>query len=221
MNTNTKVALGFTGAVILVILTFVIIAVVQAQSRPQAVPDPDTGLASTVRADSHRLTDPEGATVTFVEFLDFECEACGAAFPYVEELRAEYSDQVSFVMRYFPLPSHLNSKNAAVAVEAAARQGQLEDMYVRMFETQATWGESPDSQTELFRTFAFQLGLDMEKFDADVADPTTLERVMSDFEDGRALGVDSTPTMFVNDVQVELNSFADIRVAIENALANE
>lgn len=219
MNTNTKVALGFTGVVILVILAFITIAIMQAQSRPDPIPDPQTGLASTVREDSHRLTDPENSTVTFVEFLDFECEACGAAYPYVEELRSEYGDRVTFVMRYFPLPSHLNSKNAAVAAEAAAQQGQLEAMYKKLFESQAEWGEKQDSQAALFRTYAVDMGLDMAQYDADIADPSTLERVKSDFDDGVALGVASTPTMFVNDVLVELTSFEDIRTAIEDALA--
>lgn len=219
MNTNTKVALGFTAVVILIVLAFITVAVIQAQNRPQAIPDPTTGLVPTVREDSHRLTDPESSTVTFVEFLDFECEACGAAFPYVEQLRAEYGDQVTFVMRYFPLPSHFNSTNAAVAAEAAARQGQLEAMYQKLFESQSEWGEKQDSQAPLFRTYAEGLGLDMGQYDADIADPSTLERVKSDFDDGRALGVASTPTMYVNDVLVELTSFEDIRTAIENALA--
>jgi len=219
MNSNTKVALGFTGAVILVILTFIVVAIVQAQSRPDPEPDPLTGLAQTFREDSHRLSNPENSTVTFVEFLDFECEACGAAYPYVEELRSEYGDRVTFVMRYFPLPSHLNSQNAAVAAEAAARQGQLEEMYQKLFESQVEWGEKQDSQAPLFREFAAEIGLDMAQYDSDVADPTVLERVRSDFEDGVALGVASTPTMFVNDVLVKLTSFEDIRAAIEGALA--
>lgn len=219
MNTNTKVALGFTAVVILIVLAFITVAIIQAQNRPQAIPDPTTGLAPTVREDSHRLTDPESSTVTFVEFLDFECEACGAAFPYVEQLRAEYGDRVTFVMRYFPLPSHFNSTNAAVAAEAAARQGQLEAMYQKLFESQSEWGEKQDSQAPLFRTYAEELGLDMGQYDADIADPSTLERVKSDFDDGVALGVASTPTMYVNDVLVELTSFEDIRTAVENALA--
>ncbi len=218
MNTNTKIALGFTGAVILIVLAFILVAFVQAQNRPEAIPDPETGLAPTVRADSHRLSDPEGSTVTFVEFLDFECEACGAAFPYVEELRAEYGDRVTFVMRYFPLPSHQNSKNAAVAAEAAARQGELEAMYTKLFESQGDWGEKQESQAGLFRTYAAELGLDMTQYDADVADPSTLDRVKSDFDDGVALGVASTPTMFVNDKLIELTSFDDIRAAIQDAL---
>lgn len=79
--------------------------------------------AKPVRASSHRLTDPERSELTVVEFLDFECEGCGAMYPVVERLREEYEDRVTFVARYFPMPGHRNSQTAALAVEAAAQQG--------------------------------------------------------------------------------------------------
>jgi len=219
MKTNTKIAVSLTGVAILIVLAFIVIAIVQAQqSRPGAAVNPSTGLASTVREDSHRLAEAENSSVTVVEFLDFECEACGAAYPYLEEAREEFAGQVTFVMRYFPLPGHYNSKNAAIAVEAAAQQGALEAMYQRMFETQTEWGEQQESRAPLFRQFAEELGLDLKQYDADVADPATLERVESDFDDGRALGVSSTPTFFINDRMIELTSFADIRAAIEAEL---
>lgn len=80
--------------------------------------------------------------VNFVEFLDFECEGCKALYPVVEQLRAEYGDRVNFVIRYFPLKSHFNSERAALAVEAAAQQGQLEAMYKRMYDAQNEWGNN-------------------------------------------------------------------------------
>lgn len=219
MKTSTKISLIVTGILVAAVLLFVAVVMVQNQTRPLPEANPSSGLPATVRVDSHRLNEPENSTVTFVEFLDFECEACGAAYPYIESLREEFGDRVTFVMRYFPLPGHGNSQNAAVAVEAAANQGQLEPMYQRMFETQLQWGEKgEESQAPLFRTFAEELGLDMVQFDADVADPATLERVMSDFQDGRLLGVQGTPTIFVNDVKLELTAIDDIRTAIVNAL---
>lgn len=172
-----------------------------------------------VRDDSHRLsTAPEGS-VTFVEFLDFECEACRAAFPAVEELRAEYGDRVSFVARYFPIPSHANAENAAVAVEAAAQQGRFEAMYQRMFETQAEWGEQQVSQADVFRGFATDLGLDMTAYDQAVADPATLERVRRDRADGIAAGVQGTPTFFLDGVRIQPESLDDLRSELDLALA--
>ncbi len=218
-STNTKVALVLSGAIVLVVIAFIIVAIVQAQpSSPEAQGDPRTGLASAIQDDSHILDDAGEGAVTVVEFLDFECEACGAFYPVVEDLREEFSGQITFAIRYFPLPGHFNSTNAAIAVEAAAQQGQLEAMYERMFERQAEWGEAQESRAPLFRQFAEELGLDLTEYDAAVADPATAERVQSDFDDGVALGVSSTPTFFVNDRIVQLASFEDLRAAIQTEL---
>ena len=222
MNSNSRIAVIFTIGTIGIIAVLVAVVAAMILSRPappEIDTDPETELPSTLRDDTHRLS--EGSTdLVLVEFLDFECEACGAFYPYVEELRAEYGDRVTFAFRYFPLPGHGNAVNAAVAVEAAARQGQLEAMYARLFETQAEWGErGADSQAPLFRQYAQQIGLDLEQYDADVADPAARERVDSDFRDGIALGVQSTPTFFLNDARVQLASFEDLRTALEEALA--
>lgn len=218
-NTNTKVAIVLSGVIFLVVIAFIIVTIVQAQpSGPEAEGDPGTAIASAITDDTHILDDAGEGAVTVVEFLDFECEACGAFHPVVEDLREEFSGQVTFAFRYFPLPAHFNSTNAAIAVEAAARQGQLEAMYQRMFETQAEWGEAQESRAPLFRQFAEELGLDLAEYDAAVADPATAERVQSDFDDGVTLGVSSTPTFFVNDQIVQLASFEDLREAIQAKL---
>jgi protein-disulfide isomerase len=171
-----------------------------------------------VREDSHVLDDAgEGAPV-LVEFLDFECEACLAAYPLVEQVRQEYAGELTFVVRYFPIDGHANSMNAAVAVEAAAQQGTFEDMYERMYQTQAEWGEQQESQAPLFRQFAQDLGLDMEAYDAAVADPATRQRVEQDRQDGMALGVQGTPTFFLDGELMQLSSAEDFRAQIHAAV---
>lgn len=219
-STNVKVSLALSGAIILIVVTFIIVAIVQAPS-PAAAPGQDgapPATESVLRSDTHILDDAGEGAVTLVEFLDFECEACGAFYPVVEDLREEFAGEVTFAFRYFPLPGHTNSVNAAVAVEAAAQQGKLEEMFARMYETQTEWGESQESQAELFRQFAEDLGLDLVAYDAAVASPETLERVKADFDAGVALGVESTPTFFINDRPVQLSSFDDLRAAIEAEL---
>ncbi|MGW8437888.1 DsbA family protein [Nocardiopsis sp. NPDC055879] len=151
-----------------------------------------------VRENSHYLSRAENSEVTVVEFLDFECEACRAQFPVMEKLRADYEGRINLVIRYFPLPGHTNSEAAATAVEAAAEQGALEEMYVRMYETQPEWGESQESKAEVFVGFAEELGLEVDEFTATMEAPATLERVRDDFADGVQLGVQGTPTIFVN-----------------------
>ena len=178
----------------------------------------ETGAAPVVRENSHVLDDGGQDAVTVVEFLDFECEACGAFYPVVEQLRRQYAGEITYVVRYFPIPSHYNSTNAALAAEAAAQQGRLEDMYHRLFQTQSEWGEAQDNRSELFRTFAQDLGLDMTAYDEVVADPATLSRVQLDAADGRALGVSSTPTFFIDGELVQLQSIADLEDAIAQAV---
>ena len=95
-----------------------------------------------VAENTHKLSAAEDGKVTLVEFLDFECESCGAIYPAIEELREQYEGRVTFAIRYFPNDGHFNAMIAAQAVEAASKQGKLEAMYQRMFETQREWGEA-------------------------------------------------------------------------------
>ncbi|MGW2014482.1 DsbA family protein [Streptomyces sp. NPDC001927] len=176
--------------------------------------------AQPVRDNSHRLTTPQRSELTVVEFLDFECEGCGAVHPTVEKLRAEYKDRVTFVARYFPMPGHHNSTTAALAVEAAAQQGKFEGMYTKLFATQKEWGEAQESKADLFRTYAAGLGLDMAKYDATVKAPATLERVKADQQDGLGLGVQGTPTFFVDGVKIQTpGSYESFKALIDSRLA--
>lgn len=172
-----------------------------------------------VRPDSHRLSTAPDGRVTLVGFLDFECEACRAMYPAVERLREQYRDRVTFVVRYFPLPGHFNAERAARAVEAAAAQGRFEQMYQRMFETQAQWGEQRKPLDAVFRGFAADLGLGLAAFDTAYNDPATAARVLADFDEGLALGVQGTPTFFVNDTEISTNSYSGLAAALDDALA--
>jgi len=178
--------------------------------------EPQDG-GSVVREDSRVLSQAPDEKAVLVEFLDFECESCLAAYPFVEELRAEYGENVTFINRYFPLPGHKNSMNAALAVEASGQQGQYEAMYHKMFETQTEWGESSEDKSGLFRSYAEELGLDMAKYDAAVADPDTKERIKADQSDGVALGVNGTPTFYLDGKRLEPQSLEEFRALVKAA----
>lgn len=185
----------------------------------EALPATEAGEAGQlVRENSRRLNTVPGSDVTFVEFLDFECEGCRAMYPAIEQLRSEYGDRVNFVIRYFPLSGHFNGERAARAVEAAAQQDQLEAMYSTMFETQGEWGEQRVPADSTFRRFAVDLGLDMTAFDAAYDDPATVDRIRLDMADGRALGVTGTPTLFVNGERLSPRSYEDLTSALDARL---
>lgn len=207
---------------IAVVIVLVIAGIVYTiATRPQA-PDPAgaEGALPGTRNNTHVLDEVGPNAPTLVEFLDFECEVCGAFYPVIEQLREEYDGQINYAFRYFPIPSHLNSMNAALAVEAASQQGQVEDMYDKMFETQASWGDQQTDHSDLFRGFAEEIGLNMAAYDSAVADRATRSRVEEDAAEGQAMGVQGTPTFFLDGEKLQLNELTDLTDALDRAIAD-
>ncbi len=145
----------------------------------------------------------EAGPIVLIEYLDFECEACGAYYPVIKNMEKEFGEKVTFVARYFPLPGHRNALPAALAAEAAGRQDKFWEMHDLLFERQKEWGEKQVATPEIFEGFAAELGLDMDKFRADVASPEVKARIQRDMDSGRALGVNSTPSFFLNAERLE------------------
>lgn len=209
-----KLSLAMIGAAALVLVGFLVFTGGGDDPEPEATPAGDSNAELLVREDSPRLAD--GGEAVFVEFLDFECEACLALYPVIEDLREEYGDRVTFVVRHMPL--HGNSVNAALAAEAAAEQGEFEAMYHRLFETAEQWGHQEASQRETFFGYAEDLGLDMDRFESVYDDPATLERIEQSQRDGQALGVQGTPTFFLDGQLLQPESVTDLEEAFDAAL---
>jgi len=218
MKNSVKATLIAIAVAIVLLIAGIVFAISQQQPAAPSEGGEGEEPQQTVRTDSHVLDDGGEGAITVVEFLDFECEACGAFYPVVEDLREKYDGEITYVVRYFPLPGHINSTQAALAAEAAGQQDRFEDMYHRLFETQAQWGEQSEETPEVFRGFAEELGLDMAAYDAAIVDPATAERVESDKTDGAKLEVNSTPTFFVGGEKVALQEWDDLEQAIEKAL---
>ena len=174
------------------------------------------GAAVLVREDSYRQG-PADAKVTLVEFLDPECEACGAMYPIVEQIRKEYGDRIQFVIRYFPL--HTNSVLAVQAIEAAGRQDKYEAMYSTLFQNQSAWGEKREPQPQLFLEYARSIGLDMDQFQRDFNDTSLADKANRDKADGVAAGVKGTPTFFINGANAgSMMSYDQLKSKIDAAL---
>ncbi|MBH0109334.1 thioredoxin domain-containing protein [Salinibacterium sp. NG22] len=212
----TFAALGILALV--AAFVFVYVTAKNADTETASTSSGSSELASAVASDSNYVDNVGAAAVTVVEFLDFECGACGQFYPYVEALREVYDGDINYVVRYFPLPSHLNSMDAALAAEAAAQQGEFEAMYQRLFETQGDWAGGTPPQTDAFRALAVEIGLDIDAYDAAVADPATQARVEADFDAGVELGVNSTPTFFVNDEYIETSRLENLPEAVDAAV---
>jgi len=163
---------------------------------------------------------PESAPVVLEEFGDFQCPPCGRMHPLVQQIKKDYGDRLRFVYRHFPLQGHKNAFPAASAAEAAAMQGKFWEMHDAIFDNQAQWAESPDARA-VFSNYARQLGMNVEKFQADMGRQDVLERVRADFQRGTSLGVSGTPTFFVNGRELPGTPALDpayLRAQIDQAL---
>jgi protein-disulfide isomerase len=141
--------------------------------------------------------------VTLTEFVDFQCEACYAYYPYVKQLKEQYKDRVKFQVRNFPLTSgHQFAMQAARSAEAAARQGKFWEMHDKLFEGQKVWERTQDP-TSYFNEYAQSIGLDMTKFEADRKSSDVNAVVSKDLKDVQDLGGTGTPTFVLNGKKIE------------------
>ena len=154
------------------------------------------------------------APVSLVEYGDYECPFCGAAHGVVEAVRAEMGDLLQFVYRHFPLTTvHPHAFGAAEAAEAAGAQGRFWPMHDSLFEDQRHLAV-PDLLAR-----AVALGLDSDRFEADLATQAYADRVQEDFVSGVRSGVPGTPTFFVNGVRYEgPPDFAGLLTAVQSPL---
>jgi protein-disulfide isomerase len=160
------------------------------------------------------------ATVTVEEFADFQCPTCATIHTLMKQINANYGDRIKFIFRNFPLTQiHANANNAAAAAEAAGRQGKFWDMQNLLFLNQKEWSTSPNAQ-EIFERYATSIGLDVEKFKSEYVSMSVRSRIMNDVARGRALTVDSTPTIFINGKKVPFEQMTqqDLSAIIDNEL---
>ena len=136
------------------------------------------------------------APVTLVEYGDYECPYCGAAYPIVKEVQARMADRLRFVFRNFPITtSHPHAEQAAEAAEAAAAQDSFWEMHDALYENQNRLRD------EDLRAYAEELGLDVERFAGELGEHVHEARVHEDFLSGVRSGVNGTPTFYINGVR--------------------
>jgi protein-disulfide isomerase len=152
------------------------------------------------------------ASVTVVEFTDYQCPSCAAAQPSVERLIKEYGDRVRFVIRDFPLQMHPEARKAAEAAEAAREQGKYWDFTAIMFRNQSAL------KPEQLKQYAQVLGLDRTKFDSALDTGRFADKVERDMADGQRLGISGTPSFFVNGRRTRDITYDALKAAIDDAL---
>jgi protein-disulfide isomerase len=159
------------------------------------------------------------APVTVEEFGDFQCPPCATLSPMLDDVERQYRPRVRLVFRNFPLPMHVHAAEAAYAAEAAGKQGRFWEMHDLLYREQAVWSKATEVQT-IFSSYAGMLGLNVDRFKADMQSPAIKSIVESDHKEGSERGVKSTPTVFVNNVALEPNTLTKtgLNAAIDSAL---
>ncbi len=160
---------------------------------------------------------PRDAGVVVIEYSDFQCPFCALYSPIMKTLREQYGDRVLFVFRFFPLSTHEYATVAAKAAYAAHLRGKFWEMHDLLFERQDEWVESPDPRT-VFDTYAQSLGLDLDRFHADMDDPATTGFITRQAEEGTRAGVTHTPWFVVGDSVVLPRSLEEFQKLIEAEL---
>lgn len=135
---------------------------------------------------------PADAPVTIVEFSEYQCPFCGRVTPTLKQIEEKYGDKVRFVFKDFPLPNHAQAPKAAEAAHCAGDQGKYWELHDRLFANQQQL-QVPD-----LKKYAAAIGLDQAAFDQCLDSGRHAANVQADVDLGSGLGVQSTPTLYVN-----------------------
>lgn len=147
----------------------------------------------------------KNAPVTLLEFGDFQCPACGAYEPLVAQAVAESAQDVRFVFRHFPLTQiHQNALLASKYAEASSIQGKFWEMHDMLYAKQQDWSASPQAKI-LFEGYAKTLGMDVAKLSSDAQSSPVEAKILAQLKEGTKLGVQGTPTFFINGKKLETN----------------
>lgn len=169
------------------------------------------------------------ARITLEEFGDFQCPPCGFLAATLLKVEHDYADSVRVVFRQFPLGMHQHAMTAARAAEAAGMQGRFWEMHDMLFQNSPIWGKPPaprpsvplaevanvpppDTGPEVRATFegyAAKLGLDVERFRRDMNSEEVKARIKLDQDRATSIGVDRTPFLFIDGVQIPFASLGE------------
>jgi len=190
-----------------------------AQARPSPAPTLGPVKTGVPGADPPHTLGPATAPVRIEEFGDFECPPCGAFHPILKQMHQEFGDKLYITFREYPLPIHDHAIPAASAAEAAGMQGKFWEMHALIFEHQNEWKVAFDVRP-IFEGYAKQIGLDVERFKRDVNSDRVEQRIFLDGKRARSMGVNSTPTVFLNDKEIPFTLLPEesLRVLIDNEL---
>lgn len=159
---------------------------------------------------------PGDAKVTIVEFMDPSCEACRAFYPVVKSILEGNKDKVRLVLRYAAF--HQGSDTVVKMLEATKAQGLYWQSLEAVFKSQPIWAEHGNPQVQMVWTFLKPVGLDIEKAQRDMENPSFASILKQDMDDAKALKVEKTPTFYVNGHPLSVFGEAELRALVQQEI---
>jgi protein-disulfide isomerase len=159
-----------------------------------------------------------------IEYGDFQCPACGSAYPNLKELSEAYKDKIAFIFRNNPLTAiHPNARAGSAAAEAAGLQNKYWEMHNLLYEKQTEWSDaSTEKRGTFFKNYAAEVGVkDLDKFMKDMDSKAVNEKIDFDLALGKKIPVQGTPTILLAGNKIESDVWSDkqkFTSAIEDAL---
>jgi protein-disulfide isomerase len=172
--------------------------------------------------ESTHILGSRDAPVTVEEYGDFQCPPCGMLSGPINQLEKDYRPRLRVIFRHFPLVTHAHSVEAAVAAEAAGMRGRFWEMHDLLYREQAVWSKAPNVR-ELFNSYAGILGLNIDRFKKDMESDKIKERIRSDQRRATLIGIQNTPTIFLNNQAVapsDLNPVS-LRTVVDAAVKKD
>ena len=186
-----------------------------ATTTTDPVDDPTVGIDNVFLNTGSRHTSGQSPDrIVITEVIDFSCPGCASKHLLMRQSREKYQDSIIFTIKHFPIrSSHPHSMAAHRAAEAASKQGRFWEMHDRLFEQRETWvaasvgaNQNPVPQ---FEQFATDLGLDLDQFREDFKSKAVNDAIQADIALLKGMKVNSTPTFFLNDNEVDKNLITD------------
>jgi protein-disulfide isomerase len=168
------------------------VAAIEARLGGNRTPAPDPAKVYEVQTSGAQAKGAATAPVTIVEFSDFQCPFCARVVPTLKQIEESYQGSVRIVWKHLPLPIHKDAVGAALAAEAAGKQGKFWEFHDRLFADQTKLGSDD------LRQHARDLQLDMSRFETDILSDDEKKKVDADIAEANALGVSGTPGIFIN-----------------------
>lgn len=159
----------------------------------------------------------EAATVVLTEYSDFQCPACAAFQPAIEDVLQKFGDKLRFEYKHFPLPIHTFADQAARAAEAAGQQDKFFEFHDKLFAEQAAWSKSPNPSL-FFLRYAKELNLDVDQFTRQMKSSILKDEVSADRDEGTKLAITGTPTFFLNGERMVINTYEEFADQIARAV---